>query len=225
MAATTSLAKHRTPRSVNATTRDFEPAVSNMTFARLLLAATTNDPLPSAPPARLPPRQITNSLVQYYLAHVYSLYPFLSETALLSVVDATYQPDHPPLKSSDHWTFWMVLAIGSTAQSQSSQDDFYKSGVHFAARALDYADRVLAPGYLTQLQSLLLLTQYSMFDPAHFDSWQLIGITCRAIIDLGFHQDPPQSQQIDRTLLDMRRKIFHCVYALDRYVPASAGSA
>jgi len=205
-------------RSVNATTRDFEPAVSNMTFARLVLAATTNDPLPAAPPARLPPRQTTNSLVQYYLAHSYSLYPFLSETTLFSVVDAAYQPDHPPLRSSDYWMLWMVLAIGSTAQSQSSRDDFYKSGVHFAARALDYADRVLAPGYLTQLQSLLLLTQYSMLDPAHFDSWHLIGITCRAIIDLGFHQDPPQSQQIDKTLLDMRRKIFHCVYSLDRYV-------
>jgi hypothetical protein len=32
-------------------------------------------------------------------------------------------------------------------------------------------------GYESQIQALLLLVQYSMLDPAHFDSWQLIGFT------------------------------------------------
>jgi hypothetical protein len=112
----------------------------------------------------------------------------------------------------------MVLAIGSTAQSQRLNDEHYARGVEFASKSLDFADRALAPGHVTQIRSLLLLTQYSMFDPAHFDSWHLIGFTARAIVDLGFHQDPPMSSVSDKSTLDLRRKIFYSAYALDRLV-------
>ncbi len=204
--------------SVDATTRDFEPTLSNMTFARLVLAATTNDPLPKPAPGPVAPpsRHNATAIVQYYLANIYSLFPFFTETALLSVLDDVYQPGQRALRSVDHWLFYMVLAIGSAAQSQSSQDHFYAHGVLFVSRALEHADKALAPGYVTQIQSLLLLTLYSMLDPGHFDSWNLIGFTCRAVVDLGFHQDPPASQQIDKALLDMRQKTFYSVYALDR---------
>ncbi len=181
-----------------------------------MLAAATNEPIPTPESARLPPRQTANNIVQYYQAHVYSLYPFFSETALLSVLDDVYQADQRPIRTADYWLLYMTLAIGSVAQSQSDQDVFYREGVGYAGRALEYADKALAPGYVTQIQSLLLLTIYGMLDPAHFDSWHLIGFTCRAVIDLGFHQDPPSTQPIDKPLLDMRRKTFYCVYALDR---------
>ncbi|OAA65540.1 zn 2cys6 cluster transcripitional activator [Niveomyces insectorum RCEF 264] len=219
--------------SVNATTRDFEPSVNNMTFARLVLAAAGNDPLPSPAmmSAKLPSRQASSALVQYYLAHVHSLFPFFTETSLLALLEELYHhqqqqpPSHghlpppaPNLRSSDYWTLYMVLAIGSSAQSRSRQDTFYHNGVEFAARAMPYADRALAPGHVTQIQSLLLLTLYSMLDPAHFDSWHLIGFTCRAIVDLGFHQDPPQSQNMDAAALDARRRTFYCAYALDRAI-------
>lgn len=201
-----------------------------MTFARLVLAATTNDPLPAPAAAGgggLPPRQTANAYIHYYLGHVYSLFPFFSETALLSVLDDAYQQQQQDqqrttaLRAADHWLLYMALAVGATAQSKSAQDDYYRSGVEFAARALQQADKALAPGYVTQIQSLLLLTLYSMLDPAHFDSWHLIGITCRAVIDLGFHQDPPPSSQVDKAVLELRRKTFYCAYALDRSVISS----
>ncbi|KAI9171468.1 Positive regulator of purine utilization [Paramyrothecium foliicola] len=204
--------------SVNATTRDFEPSASNMTFARLVLAAVTNDPLPESTQFALPSRQNANSIVQYYMANMYSLFPCFSETSLLTLVDDLYHHDERVLKDSDYWLVYLVLAIGSTAQSQRVGDEHYTSGVDFVGQALIYADRALAPGYVTQIQSLLLLTQYAMLDPAHFDSWHLIGFTARAIVDLGFHQDPPLSSVSDRITLDMRRKIFYSVYAIDRAI-------
>jgi hypothetical protein len=203
--------------SINATTRDFEPAVSNMTFARLVLAAATNDPVPEPKTTKLPSRQAAHAIVQYYMSNIYALFPAFSPTLLMSVLDAVYNPDpRQQIKSSDYWLLYLVLAIGSTAQSRSSQDEFYANGVEFVARALPYADKALGPGYVTQIQSLLLLTQYSMLDPAHFDSWYLISFTCRAVIDLGYHQDPPRAQVSDKAALDARRKTFYCVYALDR---------
>ncbi|KAK3317967.1 fungal-specific transcription factor domain-containing protein [Apodospora peruviana] len=206
--------------SINATTRDFEPSVTNMTFARLVLAAATNDPLPEPINTKLPSQQAAYAIVQFYLTNIYPLYPAFTDTTLLALLDDIYKKDQRPVRSPEYWLFWMVLAIGSTAQSRSMQDDYYKHGVEFVSRALTHADRALRPGYITQIQSLALLTQYSMLDPAHFDSWHLIGFTCRAVIDLGFHQDPPptHASAIDKAALEGRRRTFYCVYALDRAI-------
>ncbi|KAI1825504.1 fungal-specific transcription factor domain-containing protein [Xylaria intraflava] len=204
--------------SVNATTRDFEPSTSNMTFARLVLAAAMNDPLPTDSNWAVPSRQDALSLVQYYMTNIYSLYPAFSETALYGALEQEYSMQDRFIKDSEYWLLYMVMAISSSAQSQVKNDRYYIDGLYLVSRAFKYADRALIPGYTTQIQSLLLLTQYSMLDPAHFDSWHLIGFTCRAAIDLGFHQDPPTEQLSDKSSLDMRRKTFYCVYSLDRSI-------
>ncbi len=205
------------PRSsVNATTRDFESSTTNMTFARLILAATNNDPVPMSSSFKLPSRPAAMALVQYYLDNIYALFPVFPETALFNALDAVYQENGRPITDFEHWLLYMVLAIGTTSQSRSRKDTLYADGVLWVGRALAYADRVLLPGYVSQIQALVLLVQYSMLDPAHFDSWQLIGFACRAVVDLGFHQDPPKEQQMDKILLESRRRIFYCVYSLDR---------
>lgn len=205
-------------RSVNATTRDFEPSELNMTFARLVLAASTNDPVPEPKTTNLPGESIARSIVRFYETNILPLYPAFPRASLHALLSDLYQQDTRPVRSPEYWLFWMVLAIGSAAQSRSTQDENYLNAVEFVACALPHADRALMPGYVTQLQSLLLLTQYAMLDPAHFDSWHLIGFACRAVVDLGLHQDPPHSQQMDQDALDARRRTFYCVYALDRCV-------
>ncbi|PHH70680.1 hypothetical protein CDD82_6978 [Ophiocordyceps australis] len=204
--------------SVDATSRDFEPSASNITFARLVLAATTNDRVPQPTHPVLPPRPVANAIVQHFMSNVYQLFTCFSDTALFTILHDVYEQHESSVKDSAYWLLYMVLAIGSTAQSQSINDEHYRRGVNFVAKALTYADRALAPGYLTQIQSLLLLTLYAMLDPAHFDSWHLIGFTARAVLDLGLHQDPPVSSASDKSLLDMRRKVFYCTYALDRAI-------
>ena len=196
---------------------------SNMTFARLVLAAASNDPLPEMENWRLPPRQQALGIIQYYMNNIYSLYPAFSETTLWTVLDQMYGHQDYGIKDAEYWLVYMVLAVGSTAQSQNKNDIYYANGIGFVSQALQHADRALMPGYTSQIQSLILLTQYSMLDPAHFDSWHLIGFTCRAVIDLGFHQDPPPEQLSDKAVLDMRRKTFYCVYSLDRYASLSRG--
>lgn len=188
-----------------------------MTFARLVLAAATKDPVPDMSESPLPQKQYATEIFHHFMKNMYPLFPCFSETAALNILNDIYnvQGDRV-ISASDYWLLYMILAIGSTMQSQNVNDDYYNLGVSFVSRALDYADVALAPGYATQIQSLLLLTQYAILDPNHFDSWLLIGFTARAAIDLGFHQDPPMSSVVDRTALDMRRKIFYCTYALDR---------
>lgn len=210
--------------AVNANTRDFESSTTNMTFARLILASSNNEPVPKSQPFRLPSRPAAMALIQYYLDNIFALYPAFPETALFTAVDAVYQENGRPVTDFEHWLLYMVLAIGTTAQSRSNKDVFYTDGVLWVGRALRYADRVLMPGYVSQIQALVLLIQYAMLDPAHFDSWQLTGFACRSVVDLGFHQDPPKEQQIDKKNLDMRRRLFYSVYSLDRYAIISEQS-
>jgi Fungal specific transcription factor domain len=188
-----------------------------MTFARLILAVSINEQMPRAKSNYLPSRPAAMALVQYYLDNVFSLLPAFPETALFNALDAIYQTHGRAVTDSEHWLLYMVLGIGALGQSRSCNDAYYKDGVSWVARALKYADVVLVPGSVTQIQALILLVEYSMLDPAHFDSWQLIGFACRALVDLGFHQDPPKELQPDKKTLDLRRKIFYCVYSLDRY--------
>jgi len=156
------------------------------------------------------------ALVQYYIDNIFALYPAFSETAILNALDAVYQVNGRIVSDFEYWLLYMVFAIGSTAQSRSNRDTNYAEGLAWVGRALHFADKVLIPGYVSQIQALVLLVQYSMFDPAHFDSWQLIGFACRAIVDLGFHQDPPKELQTDKNNIEMRRKLYYCVYSLDR---------
>lgn len=208
-------------RSVNATTRDFDGSITDMTFARLILAASQHEALPKPAGFQLPSRSSLLTLVRYYLDHIYSLLPAFDETTLFLAIDAIYRDDGQAEDSQhatefQYWLLYMVLAIGSVSQSRSSSDKYYEEGVAWVARALQFADKVLVPGYISQIQAMILLTQYSMLDPAHFDSWQLIGFTCRAVVDLGFHQEPPKEAQPERKVLDLRRQIWWVTYALDR---------
>ncbi|KAK4121650.1 hypothetical protein N657DRAFT_577741 [Parathielavia appendiculata] len=204
--------------AVNTTTRDFDPSESNMTFARLVLAASTNEPVPEPKTTSLPAEATARALVQFYESSILPLYPAFPGASLHALLSDLYQAHPRPIRSSEYWLFWMVLAISSAAQSRSWQDEHYLNAVEFVARALPHADRALKPGYVTQVQSLLLLTQYSMLDPAHFDSWHPIGFTCRAVVDQGLHQDPPHTQQMDQGALSARRRTFYCVYSLDRAI-------
>ncbi|KAH8204396.1 hypothetical protein TruAng_001447 [Truncatella angustata] len=204
--------------SINATTRDFEPSMSNMTFARLVLAASSNNRLPNTQSWNAPSRQDCHDIVQYYMNNIYSLYPAFSETIFYTLIEQVYSQPDRSFKDSEYWLVYMVLAVGSMAQSRTKNDLHYMNGIYFVSKAVRYADKALTPGYVTQIQSLILLTQYSMLDPTHFDSWHLIGFACRSVIDLGFHQDPPSEQMPDKAQLDMRRKLFYCAYSLDRSI-------
>lgn len=157
-------------------------------------------------------------LIQYYLQNVFCLYPAFPETALFHALDGVYSEPSRNLSSFEYWLLYMVLAIASMAQSKKMNDRFHKDGMTWVVRALKHADQVLMPGYASQIQALILLVQYSTLDPRHFDSWHLAGFMCRAVVDLGFHQDPPKELQPDRKTLETRRRVFYCAYALDRYV-------
>ncbi|KAK7703498.1 hypothetical protein SLS57_010937 [Botryosphaeria dothidea] len=202
--------------SVNATARDFYGFTSAMSYARLILSASTKEPLPSGMAKSLPARYAITPLVQHYMNTMFVLLPIIDETSFYGSVDAVYQPDPRKASPFDFWILHMVLAISSITYSEQRGDVHYSDAVGHVNAALEHVEDVLRPGSVASIQALLLLAQYSMLDPHHFDSWTLVGAASRAMVDLGMHVDPSKSAMMSKAKLELRRRVYHCLYAIDR---------
>ena len=192
-----------------------------MSWARLLLTMSSNKSLPPSHSQQLPPRHHATQLVQQYLDTIYVLTPFLRETDLMASLSAVYQDPGRQAKASDHWTVRVVLAIALATVARSKNDPAQQHALDQVSAALEVAEEVLHPGSLAGLQAILLLTQYAMTDAEHFRSWQLLGIGSRVLVDLGLHQEPPPEANISADTLDLRRRVFHSLYCMDRQISMS----
>lgn len=172
--------------------------------------------MPQNQPSTLPPRDTAVTLVQYSLKEIFSLYPVLSETAVFGSLEAVYQR-REYADPWDRWVIRMIFANSLISQSRSKGDPQYCEAVRHASSAMEVIEAVLHPGSVAGIRAVLLLVLYSMKDPSHFRSWYLIGVASRVTIDLGLHQEPSDDLRMKESQLQLRRRIFYCVYALDRY--------
>lgn len=170
----------------------------------------------------LPHRQSITPLIQHYIDNIHVLYPFLSETKLFAAVAAVYQKEDPGAASPmDHWTTRMLLAIALASWSRRRGDPHYQEAVRHAAGAFEHVEQVVQPGSLAGIQAMLLMVLYSMLDPHHFKSWNLIGLASRAMVDIGLHQDPPTDLRLKESDHQIRRRVYASIYSLDRLMPLS----
>lgn len=207
--------------SINATSRDFHGFTAMMSFARLVMCGARAAELPRYGPSPLPPRYATIQQIQHYLDNIYVLMPFLSETELMASLARVYESPGRSGLALDHWCVHMVLAISAGSSSQCKGDANHDMALRHVSAALEIAEEVLHPGSITGVQALLLLVQYSMVDPEHFRSWYLIGMASRLMVDLGFHVEPASELKMSKHALEMRRRVFYSVFALDRAISMS----
>lgn len=204
------------PSSVSATARDFYGFASSMSYAQLILSACNKDPLPEVVNQPLPPRHEATYTVQHYFDNFFVLYPFFQEASFFASLDAVYSSHGAVSTPFDYFLVRMVLGIAHAGKLEQRGDSNYLAAIGHVAAALSLSEHVLRPGSIQSVQALLLLHEYAMIDPHHFDSWSLIGAASRAMVDIGLHQDPPKGSAISKTKLDLRRRVFWCVYAFDR---------
>ena len=160
-------------------------------------------------------------MVGHYFDNIYKSTPFLQETKFFASLDTVYQQNGRFASSFDHWTVRMVLAIAHASMSHSYESEHRTLALRNIAAALQYAEDVIHPGSVAGIQCILLLAQYSMFDPEYFRTWFSIGQAARVTVDLGIHQEQIADLALDKGALDLRRRTFHCVYSMDRSVPRS----
>ncbi|KAI9699027.1 MAG: hypothetical protein M1836_003216 [Candelina mexicana] len=211
--------------AVNATARDFYGFTSAMSYARLVLSASSKEAIPPSAARSLPPRYLATQLIQHYLDNAFVLLPFFSETVFFASIHALYHDAGRNASDMDHWTVRMSLAIAALSLSRNHGDARYLEGVGYAATGLNYVEKVLHPGSIAGIQATLFLIQYAMLDPHHFDCWYLVGVASRAMVDLGLHEDPPPQSQANKAVLDIRRRVYYCIYSLDRLISMLHGRA
>ena len=175
--------------------------------------------LSGIPPQPLPPRHEATPLLQFYFDNIFTQLPFFLETNFWTSVDSVYEPGGGRFaKPFDHFIVRMVLAIAYATVSYQNDDKSQRQSLALVLGALDYAEDVLQPGSIIGIQGILLLAQYSLVNPMRFRTWYLVSMAVRVVVDLGLHQDPPEEVISSTSRLNIRRRVFHCVYCLDRYV-------
>ncbi|KAI9814437.1 MAG: hypothetical protein M1827_003293 [Pycnora praestabilis] len=204
--------------AVNATARDFYGFNPAMSYSRLIMSASSKRSIDLLLAKAFPTHSAAIPLIQHYLNHILVFYPFFSETAFFASVDAIYRRTGSTASDFDKWAVNLVLAIASLSLSRRHGDALYQDALGYAAAALQRAEQVLHPGSISGIQAILFLVEFAMLDPVHLDSWYLIGVASRAMVDLGLHQDPPEQVQMDKAQLDIRRRVYYCVYSLDRAI-------
>ncbi|KAI9801982.1 MAG: hypothetical protein M1825_003038 [Sarcosagium campestre] len=203
--------------AVNATARDYHGFTSSMSFARLVLAGSSVQQIDTLRPKQLPPRHLALPMVQHYLENIFVFYPFFTETSLFGSVEALYHRGGQNATDWDTWIVNCVLAISAASLSRDSDDVYAQNASGYIAAAMTKINGVMHPGNLCGIQAILLLVQFSRLHPL-FDSWYLVGMACRTMIDLGLHQDPPKPHKVSKQQLDLRRRIFFSTYSLDREI-------
>lgn len=126
--------------------------------------------------------------------------------------------DESAASQFDVFCVYMVLAVGTMSLSKSQDSTAAHNAACFVKAALEHADTVISPSEIKGVQATLLLVQYSMLEPAHFNSWYLIGVASRIMIDIGLHQEPLKVSRRKSVEMDLRRRVFYCVYTLDRSI-------
>lgn len=107
----------------------------------------------------------------------------------------------------------------------------------FLASAPATDQEIWVGGGLEELQAVLLLASFALLRPVAPGLWYIVGVAVRLGIDLGLHheEDPEPSPTAEtegeqdpvkgrrQWILDLRRRLFWCVYSFDRLVSISVG--
>lgn len=126
-------------------------------------------------------------------------------------------------KGKSLFFLYIIIAI-LTSQHQQKYPLMISN--HYKKQAFKYIDHVWNAvdgsddelSKLEMLQSLLLLTQYSLMRPCTPGAWYLLGTCVRLCQDLGLHNETVYLHSDDFYIVDMKRRLFWCCYSLDRQI-------
>lgn len=190
-----------------------------------------NASLPPRDSSILPPLSVAKDLLAAYCNHDNICYPFLDANTLSHAFDVVYsQNPQGAVDPLDDFIIDMILAIGTTHVHKFDWHSFPDAESHYN-RAITRFSAVLTRGGIPALQAVLLICQYRM-GSSSFDTsaslWHLIGVAARMCFELGLHKKatfgPLESDHHDLTgrshadqeIIEIKRRCFWCVLAMDR---------
>ncbi|KAI0461225.1 hypothetical protein LJB42_001242 [Komagataella kurtzmanii] len=162
--------------------------------------------------SRIPPTQT------WYSEYKKQLQTKLKETSGEISPEEVAETIQPPQRVRKALYFLnIVFAIASSVHLLQYKSE---TSAKFKTSALFHIDHVYGSSdRLESLQGLLLLTIYSLMRPATPGVWYVLGSALRLSSELGLHNENYlKNDEFDVFTMDMRRRLFWCVYSLDRQI-------
>ncbi|KAK8076587.1 C6 transcription factor [Apiospora phragmitis] len=168
------------------------------------------------------------SILSAYFSQIHPRYPFLdpAEVWVLhherAALAATPIPNLTKQQRFGIFKLYMVYAIGAMLlqltekHTSSPPESYYMSALQhiFAARESRTTQNI---------EAMALLVLYHLRSPSSFGIWYMIGLAMRTSIDLGLHMRRNEDKLTEGEEVQMRRRLFWSVYALERTIAISMG--
>lgn len=180
---------------------------------------------------KAPGLEHARQLMMTYFKIWHPLFPFLHGPSFLQAMESFYSEgnagDELSNAASEHhracWTaiFQCVFNISSILQPDLQVAQ--KAKITSAAHTLKLANVLLSRHDILSLQAILAIQLYLVASMSLRNASLLGGTILRAVFHAGFHRCPFRYQQLSTHDCQLRKRIFWCFYAIDRYLSQALG--
>ncbi|OQE36079.1 hypothetical protein PENCOP_c012G02786 [Penicillium coprophilum] len=162
-------------------------------------------------------------LVDFYFAHSHTLYPILKRSDVMDTLERICQdPQNLATQAPVNvFRIWMVLAIGSTADSSVTLTEESESML-FYNNAMQYSEQALGSDEMSALEAIMLQVSFSFFNQLGPNTWFLVGTAARLALGMGLHA-ASSYRKFPLDVQQRRKRIFFSIYMMDRVVSITLG--
>ena len=149
------------------------------------------------------------------------MYPALHEPTFAKDVETVYGGN-----GNDYQNFILRMVIAISLQKMDTQYAGLADSYYLAA--LKYVQHVIRPMDLKTLQAFALLAEYSLLTPTRTAIYYVMGLAVRLSQALGIHEEKTITrgrggERADCLEIDMRRRLFWCVWVMELGLAHSLG--
>ncbi|OKL59338.1 hypothetical protein UA08_05394 [Talaromyces atroroseus] len=181
---------------------------------------------------KAPALENARQLMMMYFKLWHPLFPFLHGPTFLQAMEAFYSESTATDSGfsnmmSEHsracWTTILQSVFNISSILQPDLRLAQESKITSAASALKLVDVLVNRHDILSLQALLALQLYLVATMSLRSASLLGGAILRSILHAGFHRCPYRYQQLNSHDRQLRKRLFWCFYAVDRYLSQALG--
>lgn len=190
------------------------------------------DPTISSSLGQPPPLELSKELMMSYFKVWHPLFPFLHGPSFLQAMEGLYSqearenPVHDP-DSSDHrsvcWTIILQCIFNLASLLRPDLDLPVESRIQSPANMTSLLAVLATRHDIASLQALLAVQVYLVATMSLRLASTFGGCVLRSVLHAGLHRCPFRYTQLSSHDRQLRKRIFWCAYAIDRYLSQALG--
>ncbi|KAI8342082.1 fungal-specific transcription factor domain-containing protein [Chlamydoabsidia padenii] len=170
-------------------------------------------------PFELPPRDLSEKLLDLYFTHFYTLLPIIHKD---SFWESYHSTNNPPSRLLLNAIYAVASRICSDERVRTSPDQPTTAGDVFFERARILLDFEYDDFKVSTVQSLLLMSSHQNGALKSIRGWIYSGMAFRMSQNLGLHCNC-DSWDLTHAEKEERKRVFYCCFVIDRLACAMHG--